>query len=89
LAHYPLVPLGPDLGLGVGITSYDQWLYFGLMVDPNAVPDVERLRDYLDESFLELRLAAGVTPSDLPSLMGRAGAEIAVPGPAGERPIAT
>ena len=68
LAHYPLVPLSFDMGLAVGVTSYNQRLYFGLMVDPQAVPDVERLQQCLDESFLELRGAAGVGPSDLPPL---------------------
>jgi WS/DGAT/MGAT family acyltransferase len=71
LAHYPLVPLSLDLGLAVGVTSYNQRLYFGLMADPKAVPDVERLKECLDESFLELRTAAGVGPSDLPAFGGQ------------------
>ena len=66
LQHYPLVPLSFDMGLGMGVTSYNQRLYVGLMADPSAVPDVERLRQCLDESFLELRSAAGVDVSDLP-----------------------
>jgi hypothetical protein len=70
LGHYPLVPLGMNMGLGVGVTSYNQRLYFGLMVDPNAVPDVERMKFFLDESVLELRNAAGVKTSDLPALGG-------------------
>ena len=73
LAHYPLVPLSLNMGLGVGVTSYNQRLYFGLMVDPNAVPDVERLKQCLDESFLELRDAAGVPISDLPAFRSQAG----------------
>ncbi|OGO49680.1 MAG: hypothetical protein A2148_00470 [Chloroflexi bacterium RBG_16_68_14] len=73
LAHYPLVPLSFDMGLGIGVTSYNQRLYFGLMVDPNAVPDVERLKECLDKSFLELRDTAGVRPTDLPSFTGPSG----------------
>ncbi|MBI1886662.1 MAG: wax ester/triacylglycerol synthase family O-acyltransferase [Chloroflexi bacterium] len=81
LANYPLVPLGPDLGLGVGVTSYDQRLYFGLMADPAAVPDLDKLRAYFEEAYLELRLAAGVPPSDLPSFIGPVAAEAsATPG---------
>lgn len=68
LAHFPLVPLSLNLGLAVGVTSYNQRLYFGLMADPNAVPSVEHLKQCLDESFFELRSAAGVSPSDVPEL---------------------
>jgi WS/DGAT/MGAT family acyltransferase len=68
LAHYPLVPLGWEMGVGCGVTSYDQKLYFGLMADPNAAPDVARLKEFLDQAFVELRSAAGVTRSDLPQM---------------------
>jgi WS/DGAT/MGAT family acyltransferase len=71
LAHYPLVPLSLDMGLGVGVTSYNHRLFFGLMADPNAVPDIDRLRECVDESFLELRNAAGVSPAELPALRGQ------------------
>ncbi|MDZ4278085.1 MAG: WS/DGAT domain-containing protein, partial [Dehalococcoidia bacterium] len=70
LAHYPLVPLSMDMGLGVGVTSYNQMLYFGLMGDGKSVPDIERLGQLVDESFLALRAAAGVKPSDLPTFQG-------------------
>jgi WS/DGAT/MGAT family acyltransferase len=66
LAHYPLVPLTWELGIAVGITSYDQTLYFAFTADAKVVPDVKRLKEFLDQSFLELRTAAGVTPTDLP-----------------------
>jgi WS/DGAT/MGAT family acyltransferase len=68
LQHYPLVPLSLDMGLGVGVTSYNHKLFFGLTADPNAVPDLDRLRQCIDDSFLELRNAAGVTPTELPVL---------------------
>ena len=68
LAHYPLVPLSLDMGLGVGVTSYNQKLYFGLMADPRAVPDLDVLKRCLDDSFLELRAAAGVDATDLPPI---------------------
>lgn len=70
LAHYPLVPIAWDLGLAVGITSYDQKLFFTFTVDSKVVPDVKRLKEFLDESFVELRKAAGVTPTDLPAVIG-------------------
>ncbi len=59
-AYYPYVPVGYAVGCGCAIMSYDQHLYFGLTADTQAMPDVERLREYLYESFYELRSAAGV-----------------------------
>jgi WS/DGAT/MGAT family acyltransferase len=70
LTHHPLVPLSLDMALGVGVTSYNQKLFFGLMVDPRTVSDVDLLKRYLDESFLELRGAAGVEVTDVPELAG-------------------
>ncbi len=60
VAYYPYVPVGYAVGCGCAIMSYDQHLYFGLTADMKAMPDVERLRDQLYESFYELRKAAGV-----------------------------
>jgi diacylglycerol O-acyltransferase len=68
LAHYPLMPLAWEMGVGCGVTSYDQKLYFGLIADPQAVPDVARLKEFLDQAFVELRSAAGVARSDLPQM---------------------
>ena len=71
LAHYPLVPLSMDMGIGIGVTSYNQKLFFGVMVDAHAVPDVERIKVFIDESYLALRKAAGVQPSDVPEIVSR------------------
>jgi len=60
IAYYPYVPVGYAIGCGCAIMSYDQNLYFGLTSDTQAMPDVERLKEALDESFVELRAAAGV-----------------------------
>ena len=60
VAYYPYVPVGYAVGCGCAIMSYDQKLYFGLTSDLQAMPDVERLKEFLDESFVELRKAAGV-----------------------------
>ncbi len=62
LAYYPYVPVGWGLGCNCAIMSYDQHLFFGLTADTQAMPDVERLRECLYESFYELRAAAGVEP---------------------------
>jgi diacylglycerol O-acyltransferase / wax synthase len=60
VSYYPYVPVGYAIGCGCAIMSYDQKLTFGLTSDTVAMPDVERLKQYLDESFAELRTAAGV-----------------------------
>ncbi len=61
-AYYPYVPVGWGLGCNCAIMSYDQHLFFGLTADTQAMPDVEKLRECLYESFYELRAAAGVEP---------------------------
>ncbi|MDO8615787.1 MAG: wax ester/triacylglycerol synthase family O-acyltransferase [Dehalococcoidia bacterium] len=68
LAHYPLVPIAWEMGIGCGVTSYNQKLYFGLIADAEAAADVQRLKEFLDQSFIELRSAAGVVKSDLPQM---------------------
>jgi diacylglycerol O-acyltransferase / wax synthase len=78
-AHYPLIPLGWEMGISLGVTSYDQRLFFGYMADAEDGSDVRRLKEFSDQAYVELRNAAGVTRSDLPSF----GA------PAKEEPAAT
>lgn len=73
LAHYPLVPLAPDLALAVGVTSYNHMLYFSLTADPERVSDLRLLKECLDKSFLELRDAAGVPITDLPEVQTNGG----------------
>jgi diacylglycerol O-acyltransferase len=60
IAYYPYVPVGYAVGCGCAIMSYDQKLYFGLSSDVQAMPDVESLKGFLEESFVALRNAAGV-----------------------------
>ncbi|MEZ5424668.1 MAG: wax ester/triacylglycerol synthase family O-acyltransferase [Pyrinomonadaceae bacterium] len=58
LAHYPYVPIGYGLGLGCAIFSYNQTLYFGLSSDAQAMPDVEKFKEFLDASFEDLKRVA-------------------------------
>jgi WS/DGAT/MGAT family acyltransferase len=60
LACYPHVPTGMDVGISVAIESYDGKLYFALTTDAKAAPDGDRMIDFLEVSFRELRKAAGV-----------------------------
>jgi WS/DGAT/MGAT family acyltransferase len=68
LAHYPMVPLAFEMGVGCGVTSYDQRIFFGLMADEDCAADVDRIKEFLDQAFVELRSAAGVGRSDLPQM---------------------
>lgn len=63
ISSYPHVPTGYELGVGVAVQSYDGRLFFGLTADAHVVPDVARLRDYIQVSFRELCKAAGVKPA--------------------------
>jgi WS/DGAT/MGAT family acyltransferase len=71
VAHYPLVPLAGDMGIGVGITSFDKALYVGFMCDPRVAADVDALGRYCDAEFAALRDEAGVPVSDLPEITAR------------------
>jgi WS/DGAT/MGAT family acyltransferase len=71
LEHYPLVPLSLGMGLGVGVTSYNHHLFFGLTADPKALPDIDFLKECVEKSFLELRDAAGVSATDVPDFSGQ------------------
>lgn len=67
-AHYPMIPLGWEMGISLGVTSYDQKLYFGFMADAEAGGDVARLKEFAEQAYIELRSAAGVGKSDLPQM---------------------
>jgi diacylglycerol O-acyltransferase / wax synthase len=64
IAQYPYVPIGYNLGMGTAIFSYDGKLFFGIGSDTQAMDDVEKFREILDECFLELRDLAGVEAMD-------------------------
>jgi diacylglycerol O-acyltransferase len=49
---------GGTIGFGVPITSYNQEMFFHLTADPRLMPDVDRMKQFVDDSFGELRLRA-------------------------------
>jgi diacylglycerol O-acyltransferase len=57
-----LLPLGGNLGYGVGITSYNQHITFSMMSDERMMPDPELMHAFVEESFEELRARV---PSEL------------------------
>lgn len=61
-ASYAYVPIGYATGLTCAIFSYDQKLFFSLTSDTKLMPDLQTsLKPFLEQSFAELRDAAGVT----------------------------
>jgi hypothetical protein len=59
------VPLAANIGYSVAILTYNQQLVFGLMAEPNLMPDVNRMRDYAAEVCEELMAAAKKAPSTI------------------------
>ncbi|HYL78543.1 MAG TPA: wax ester/triacylglycerol synthase family O-acyltransferase [Bryobacteraceae bacterium] len=66
LNYFPHVPVGNDLGMGCAIQSYNQKITFGITSDVAAAPDAHHMRDFLFESFSELRQAAGLPEASRP-----------------------
>jgi WS/DGAT/MGAT family acyltransferase len=51
---HPLVPLAAEHAVGVAVISYDGSLYFGVVADPDVVPDLDVMLDALEHSIGEL-----------------------------------
>ncbi len=58
----PLVPIFSGHAVGVAAVSYDGEVTFGLNADRATVPDLDVLRDGIEESLAELRRLAGSDP---------------------------
>ncbi len=61
---YPYVPVGGEMTLNCAILTYDGTAYFGFSGCAHAAPDLRRLEGLLKMSFMELREAAEVRPSE-------------------------
>jgi WS/DGAT/MGAT family acyltransferase len=81
LTYYPHVPCGSEVGISVAIASYNQNLHYGVVYDMQAAPDGELFRDFLIESYEELRRAAGVAPMKAATPKAQAAAAAPVPVP--------
>jgi len=55
----PLAFLPDDHAVAIAIMSYNGQAYFGLLADYDAMPDLDRLAEALEESLAELLAAAG------------------------------
>jgi WS/DGAT/MGAT family acyltransferase len=64
LAHYPIMPIAWNMGIGCAVMSYDQHLFVTFVADAAAGPDVALLAQQMIEGYAELRAAAGVVPDE-------------------------
>ncbi len=51
---YPCVPLSGSRSVAIGVTSYTSKVFFGIVGDRDAVPDVDVLAQCIEDSLLEL-----------------------------------
>jgi len=63
LTYYPYVPIGDFMGVCCAMVSYNGTFYFSLTGDSKSAPDLDRLLDFLNEAFAELREATGCAPT--------------------------
>ncbi|MCH8243432.1 MAG: DUF1298 domain-containing protein, partial [Planctomycetes bacterium] len=59
VANYPMSLLGDGQALNMTVLSHEDTMNFGLLGCRDALPDLDRLADCLEESFLELKQAVG------------------------------
>jgi len=60
IVSYPVMPLAENVGLSTAVTSLAGVMGFGFTGDWDAVPDIDDLAFYVEESLAELSKAAGV-----------------------------
>jgi WS/DGAT/MGAT family acyltransferase len=51
---YPVVPLADRHAISIGLTTVGKGAFFGIYADPEALPDVELVATFIDESIDEL-----------------------------------
>jgi WS/DGAT/MGAT family acyltransferase len=67
LTAYPVVPLFRQLGIVVGLFSYNGGLFWGVNADWESIPDLHDFIDALQRSFHELQQAAAPRPQAAPA----------------------
>lgn len=51
--------LGGNLGMGIGVSSFNGKVFFGITSDARLLPDIEKVRDLVAQTFDELTAEAG------------------------------
>ena len=64
LANYPLSVLINGQALNITVVSYGNSVNFGLIACRKAVPDVDRIKEYIGESFEELKSSLNLQSSN-------------------------
>jgi hypothetical protein len=57
---FPMVPLLPNIGLGVALMSYNGKVCWGFNADPELVPDLDAFTRMVRESYERVAVAADV-----------------------------
>ena len=60
VANYPIAPITPGMGLNITVMSYCDSIDFGVVVDPDLVPDPWAVVEGIPQALAELRRAAGI-----------------------------
>ncbi|MDH3686242.1 MAG: wax ester/triacylglycerol synthase family O-acyltransferase [Myxococcales bacterium] len=60
LEMFPIPPLLPEMGLAIGLFSYDGRVFWGLNADYERVPDLDSFRRFIDSAFVEFAEAVDV-----------------------------
>lgn len=63
---YPYVPIMGSVRISIAIFSYCGRLFFGITGDYDTVPDIDVLRDGIEEGMRELVVATAGSPGDAP-----------------------
>ena len=63
---YPCVPLSGHRALSIGVTSYRSKVFFGIVADREAVPDVDVLGQCIEEALTELVETVTARPGRAP-----------------------
>lgn len=82
----PIAPLIENLGLSIGVLTYNGRLLWGFNADADRIPDLADFRRAVQDAFARLAAAAGVRLGETPLLEARSAREVDLP--AGESPAA-
>ena len=66
LENYPIVPMLEQMGLGIGVMSYNGRMFWGVTVDKDIVPDVGAFMNALAKAIDAVEKAAGSPPEPTP-----------------------
>jgi diacylglycerol O-acyltransferase / wax synthase len=58
---YPFIPLAGDAALSIAVSSYAGGMFFGILGDREALPDLDVLSDFVREAVADLCAAAATT----------------------------